>query len=297
MMVKPFEEAAYRSKQDEIRVVESEFGFHVLRVTGIQPGKARPYEEVKKELAEDLSRQKGARRFAEAAEHFRNVVYEQPDSLKPAAERFKLQIQSTGWIGKSSSRELGALDHPKLQQALFSPDAIEHKRNTDAIEVAPNVLVAARVVEHQPAAQRKYEEVGDQIAELLRRQEAYALAQKAGNEKLEQLRKGADAGLSWSQPRIVSRQEAQGLSSEQLRRVVSADVSKLPAYEGMPIPGSGYLLVRISKVIEAQSKAQQDAQNAARIANVLGGAQYQDYVASLRSRADIEINAASLEKR
>jgi peptidyl-prolyl cis-trans isomerase D len=297
MMVKPFEEAAYQATQDEIRVVESEFGFHVLRVTGIQPGKARPYEEVKKELAEDLSRQKGARRFAEAAEHFRNVVYEQPDSLKPAAERFKLQIQSTGWIGKSSSRELGALDHPKLQQALFSPDAIEHKRNTDAIEVAPNVLVAARVVEHQPAAQRKYEEVGDQIAELLRRQEAYALAQKAGNEKLEQLRKGADAGLSWSQPRIVSRQEAQGLSSEQLRRVVSADVSKLPAYEGMPIPGSGYLLVRISKVIEAQSKAQQDAQNAARIANVLGGAQYQDYVASLRSRADIEINAASLEKR
>jgi len=297
MMVKPFEDAAYQARQDEIRVVESEFGFHVLRVTGIQPGKARPYEEVKKELAEDLSRQKGARKYAEAAENFRNVVYEQPDSLKPAAERFKLQVQSTGWIGKSSSQELGALDNPKLLAALFSPEAIEHKRNTDAIEVAPNVLVAARVVEHQPAAQRKYEEVRDQIAERLRRQEAYALAQKAGNEKLEQLRKGADAGLNWSQPRIVSRQEAQGFTSEQLRRVVSADVSKLPAYEGMPVPGAGYLLVRILKVIESESKAQQDTQNAARIANVLGAAQYQDYVASLRSRADIEINAATLEKR
>lgn len=298
MMVKPFEEAAYQARQDEIRVVESEFGFHVLRVTGIQAGKARPYEEVKKELAEDLSRQKGARRYLEAAESFSNIVYEQPDSLKPAAERFKLQVQSTGWIGKSASQELGALDHPKLQQALFSADAIEHKRNTEAIEVAPNVLVAARVLEHQPPAQLKYEEVRDQIAERLRRQEAYALAQKTGNEKLEQLRKGADAGLNWSRPRIVSRQEAQGLTSEQLRRVVSADVSKLPAYEGMPIPGTGYLLMRVTKVIEAESKAQQqDGQNAARIANVLGAAQYQDYVASLRSRADIEINPATLETR
>ena len=94
------------------------------------------------------------------------MVYEQSESLKPAAERFKLQIQTTGWITKrAGGQELGALDNPKLLAALFSPDAIANKRNTDAIEVAPNTLVAARVIEHQPAAQRKFEEVKDEIAE------------------------------------------------------------------------------------------------------------------------------------
>ena len=120
MMVKPFEDAAFKLGQNEMQVVESEFGFHVLRLTGIQAGKTRSYEEVKKEIADDVARQKGQRKFAEAAETFSNMVYEQSDSLKGVAERFKLQVQTTGWIAKSARQELGALDHPKLLSALFS---------------------------------------------------------------------------------------------------------------------------------------------------------------------------------
>src|ERR687897_2511727 len=192
MMVKPFEEAAFKLGQNEMQVVESEFGFHVVRVTGIQAARARPFDELRKELAEDLARQKGQRKFAEMAEAFNNMVYEQPDSLKPAAERFKLQVQTTGWIAKSARQELGALDNPKLLAALFSSDALKNKRNTDAIEVAANTLVAARVLEHQPAAQRSFDEMKGEIAEQLRQREASALALKEGTAKLDQLRKGED---------------------------------------------------------------------------------------------------------
>src|SRR5262249_58815718 len=97
---------------------------------------------------------RAAQRFNQAADAFSNMVYEQADSLKPAAERFKLPVQTTGWIVKSSAQELGALDNPKLVAALFSADALQSKRNTDAIEVAPATLVAAPVVEYQPAAPR-----------------------------------------------------------------------------------------------------------------------------------------------
>src|SRR5688572_25136041 len=180
MMVKPFEEAAFKLGQNEMQVVESEFGFHVLRVTGMQAAKARPFEEVRKELAEELARQKGQKKFAESAEAFSNTVYEQSDSLKPAAERFKLPVQTTGWIAKSARQELGALDHPKLLAALFSSDALVNKRNTDAIEIAPNTLVAARVVQHQAAAQRGFDEVKGEIAQMLRQREASALALKDG---------------------------------------------------------------------------------------------------------------------
>ena len=296
MMVKPFEEAVFKLGQNEMQVVESEFGYHVIRLTGVQPGKTRPYEEVKKELTDELARVKGQRKFAEAAETFSNLVYEQSDTLKPAAERFKLPVQQTGWISKSARQELGALDNPKLLAALFTSDAIKNRRNTDAIEVAPSTLVAARITDHQPAAQRSFEEMKGEIAEQLRRREASALALKEGTAKLEQLRKGQDAGLKWSAPRVVSRREAQGLSGNMLRQVMSADTAKLPAYIGVPLPDAGYALIRISKVIDEPVK-EGDPQVSARAAQLFGGAQYEAYIASLRAQADVEINQKNLEAK
>src|SRR5688572_685060 len=296
MMVKPFEDAVFKLGQNETGLVQSEFGFHVVRVTGVRPGKAKPLAEVRQELADQLARQKGGRKFLEAAEAFNNLVYEQSESLKPAAERYKLQIQTTGWISRSAAQELGALDNPKLLAALFSDDSLKNRRNTDAIEVAPNTLVAARVVEHQPAKQREFREVKDEIIELLRARKASELAYKDGVAKLERLKKGEDAGVTWGPTKAVSRREAQGLPADVLRRVVSADVSKLPAYVGVPIPDAGYLLLRISKVVETDPKAL-DPQVSGRIAGMVGAAQYEAYVASLRGRADIEVRQANLETK
>jgi len=288
-------EAVYAMKQGEMRVAQSRFGFHVVRVDSVRAGKARSFEEVRKELTEELSRQKAARRFAEVGEAFSNMVYEQADSLKPAAEKFKLTIQTTGWIAKSAHQELGALDNPKLLAALFSADALQNKRNTDAVQVAPGILVAARVIEHRPEAQLPYEQVKPAIGETLRRRAAAGLAQKDGEAKLAELRMGKDAGLKWSPARVVSRREAQGMTQDALQRAVSADVSKLPAYVGVPFP-EGYLLLRISKVIEADAK-EADAQTAARIGGLYGRSQYDAYVGSLRERGDIEVIPANLEKK
>ena len=287
-------ETIYSMKNGELRVGESRFGFHVLRV-GVQAGKARGFEEVRKELADELGRQKAERKFAEAGEAFSNLVYEQPDSLKPAAEKFKLSIQTTGWIAKSARQELGALDNPKLLAALFSSDALQAKRNTDAVQVAPGVLVAARVVEHRPEEQLKYEQVKPAIGEMLRRRAAASLAQKEGEAKLAELRSGKDAGVKWSPARVVSRREAQGVPPEVLQRAMSADVSKLPAYVGVPFP-EGYLLVRVSKVIEAEAK-EVDPQTATRIGALYGRSQYDAYVASLRSRAEVEVTASNLAEK
>jgi peptidyl-prolyl cis-trans isomerase D len=135
-----------------------------------------------------------------------------------------------------------------------------------------------------------------EIAEMLRQREASALALKEGVAKLEQLRKGGDAGVKWSAPRLVSRREAQGLSANVLRQVIAADATKLPAYVGVPLPDAGYVLVRISKVVEEPVK-DSDPQVVARAAGLYGNAQYEAFVESLRSRADIEIKPATLEKK
>jgi peptidyl-prolyl cis-trans isomerase D len=290
-------DAVFGMKLNEMQVVETEFGAHVVQVTGIQAGKARTLEEVKPELMAELAKQKGQKKFAESAEAFSNMVYEQSDSLKPVAERFKLQIQTTGWVAKSAHQELGALDNPKLLSALFSSDVLLNKRNTDAVEVAPSTLVAARVVEHQPAAQRKLEEVKGEIEKVLRQREASELAYKDGQAKLEKLKKGEDAGVSWSPPRLVSRRDAQSIPQDVLRKVVSADVSKLPAYVGIPVPDAGYLIIRITKVVEGDAKAGEDPQALQRVAQLNAAAQYEAYVNALRTRADIKINQANLERK
>jgi peptidyl-prolyl cis-trans isomerase D len=94
----------------------------------------------------------------------------------------------------------------------------------------------------------------------------------------------------------VSRREPQRLDGAVLRSVVAADVSKLPAYVGVALPEADYLLVRISRVIEADPK-QQAQESTARAAGLLAASQYDAYVASLREQASISINQAVLEKR
>lgn len=299
MMVKPFEEAAFRMKEGEIAgPVESEFGVHVIRLTGIRAGTSRPLEEVRKEIADELGKQKGAKKFAEAAESFGNMVYEQSDSLKPAAERFKLRIATTDWISRSGSSDLGLVGHPKVLAALFSQDAIQGKRNTDAIEIAPNVLVAARVIEHQPAAQRKFDEVRGEIETALRRQEAAKLARKEGASRLEQLAKEGDAGLKWTAPRVVMVRDRGKIPPEAHRRIFAADPQKLPAHIGADLGEEGYAIYRVLRVLPSEPR--DDRQKAAAFANangLAGAEQFDAWLASLRARAKVEINKANLEKK
>jgi peptidyl-prolyl cis-trans isomerase D len=293
------EEAIFKLKPGEISgVVQSEFGFHIVRLAEIQAGKTVSFDSVKKELTTEIIRQKGAKKFAESADAFNNLVYEQSDSLKPAADRYKLQVAATGWFSRQPSPEQGLLASPKLLAAIFSPDSIQQHRNTDAVEVSPGVLVAARVIEHQAEKTRPFEEVKAEVERRLALHEAALLAQKEGAEKLATLAKGGDAGLQWGAAKIVSRRDAQGLAPEALHKVMTANTSTLPVFAGVERGELGYAIYRISKVIPADPKAGPDA--AAELAAIdrqAGGEQLDAYVASLRARAKIKINQANLEKK
>lgn len=300
MMVKPFADAVFAlGKVGDISgVVKSDYGYHIIELTGIQPGRTRTLDDVRKELTAELQKQKAARAYAEASERFSNLVFEQADSLQAVAQRFKLKLQDSGWITRAVDKAPAPLNNAKLINALFSDDVLVKKHNTPAVEVAPETMVAARVLEHEAASLRKFDDVKSAIEQELRRQEALKLAEKEGEAKLSKLRLGADAGLKWGATRQVTRRDAKGLSEEALRRIVTADVSKLPAYVGADKGEAGYAIYRIRKVIEPDKKT--DAQMATDVANlerVEGQADYDAFVGSLRKRADIEINAKNLERK
>jgi peptidyl-prolyl cis-trans isomerase D len=297
-VVEPFANAVFAMKPGEIAgPVQSEFGFHIIQLEAVQPGRTRSFEEVREELRAGIARQKAERRFAESADSFSNLVYEQSDSLAPAAERFGLKIQTSDWIAKGTQGS-GPLAHPKLQAALFSADALRHRRNTDTVEVAAGTLVAARVLEHAPAVQKKFEEVRAEVESRMKREEAAARARKEALETLAELQAGRDPGVRWGPALEVSRRSPAGLAPEALRRVLAADATNLPAYVGVDRGAEGYALYRIRRVLPAEPLAAPQKQaELERLQREAASAQLEAYLASLRAKTAIEIRAEALEKK
>ena len=298
-MVKVFEDTVFGMKEGEIsEPVRSDFGFHVIRVLGIRPERVKAYDEVKAEIAAELKREAGAKKFSEAAEAFGNTVYEQSDSLKPAAEKWKLDVKQTSWLAKGA-KLAPPFDNAKLATALFADDALRNKRNTEAVEVAPGMLVSARVLEHKPAAVQPLEAVKAEVEKLLVREEAAKLAIKDGEAKLARLQKGEAVDLKWTPSHAIRRSDPQGLAPESVRSIFGADAARLPTYVGTAHAGKGYALYRINSVKPGDNV--KDDPRAASLqqayARAVAEEEFAAWLASLRDKHPVKINKALLEAK
>ena len=300
MMVKSFEDAAFGLKENEISgLVRSDFGFHIIELTGLRPERLKPLDEVRSDIVAELKRQAAQKKYDELAESFSNTVYEQADSLKPAADKFKLTIQQSPWLAKGG-QAVAPFNNPKLQTALFSADAIKSKHNTEAVEVAPNTLVSARVLEYKASALQPLAAVTKDIEAQLTRGEAAKLARSAGAADLAKLVHGDSVDLAWSPARSVSRLSATGLTPDAATAIFRTGVAKLPAYTGVALPDGSYALYRISRVqpfvaskateAQAQSLRQQ-------YEKVIADQDFSAWLAALRLHYPVDIRQGALEKQ
>lgn len=299
LMVKPFDDAVFAmQKTGEIAgPVETQYGYHIIRLDGIKGGQTQPFEKVKGELAEELRKAKAGKAFAEAADSFNNLVYEQYDSLQPAADALKLGIQKSDWIGREGGNMNPLLNNPKLLAALFSDEVLKNKHNTAAIEVQPGMLIAARVIEHKPAEAMPFKDVVADIQQHLAGEQAMERAKKDGEAALEKLRQGGEEKLAWSRPQMVSLQQRQGLHPEGAQAVFGAETAKLPAYVAAAAPQGRYVIYRISKVEDVGNIEDSQKKAIARqLAQMMGQEQYLAYVASLRERTNVKIDRKKLEQ-
>lgn len=291
--VKPVEDAIYALKEGETSgLVQSEFGYHIIKLTSLKPAQQKPLDAAKEEIAADLKKQKMSKKYSEMAEVFTNMVYEQSESLKPVADKLGLKIETVDALTRKPNPALASapFNNEKFLAALFGTDAVKNKRNTEAIEVSPSVLISGRVVEFKPASKRPLAEVDAQIRQRVTLEEAARMARAAGEQKLAAAKASGDA-TGFGAPTTVSRTKQPAINTTAAIAVLKADVSKLPAYVGVEVPGQGYGVYRIGKVSQpAQPDAARRTQEKEQIANLVGQAEMYNFIEALKAKAKAKVN-------
>ena len=288
-MVKPFEDAAFKLKPGEISdVFETDFGYHFLTVTAVRGGQSKPFDTVKAEIETELRQQLARSAWTKASQEFSDIVYEQSDSLQPVIDKLKLAKQTATVTRQPAAGATGALASTKLLDAVFSNEAIEGKRNTDAVETGPSQLVAARVLSHSPARVRPLAEVKDQVRESLVAERSAALARQAGEARVQALRQNPAETLP-GPTAVLSRVSTQGAPASVIDAVMGADVTKLPTALGVDLKANGYLVLRITQVLPRDTNAGSDEQLRQRYAQAWGAAEADAYAASLRTRFKAQV--------
>ena len=291
VMTKAFEDAVFTAQKGAIvGPVETEFGYHVIEVTDVHPASVQPFEAVKAEIEREYVEQMAIRTFSERADEFTNLVYEQSDSLAPTAEKFGLKVQTADFVTRTgvTDPELGRIINDRVADALFGSECLKEKRNSSAIEVQSNVLVAARVVEHFPEATRPFEEVKAVITEKLRTQKAAELALKAGEGKLAELRETTSlegfGDAAW-----VSRRTPNGQETALIDAELSLPAAKLPAYVGARLTNGDFVVAWVDEGRGRKPAANDLAGLARELRSIYGESDRAGYMEALKASLGTKI--------
>lgn len=293
MMVKPFDDAVFSMKVNEIsNIVESDFGYHIIKLTKII-GEGGGFDAMRPQIKAELIYQKGQEKFAALAEEFSNKVYEQSSSLDAVSKRFNLPIQKTDWISRNDSDKF--FKNEALMSALYSKESIKDHRNTEAIEVTPNNLISARVVDYKAQSTKPFADVRKNIEDYLKFESAKKMVASEGEVALKSLT-NASHKIDWQPTTLVDRKNTKGLSDAVVNHAYKMPTDKLPSYSGFMDGNNGYVIVKVNKVSFPNESNEENKQAfASDYSEALSAEYLSAYLKGLKAKASVSVNQKFFE--
>ena len=234
-----------------------------------------------------------AKVFNEKADQFANLTYDQADSLKPAADKLKLSIQSQKGMTRSGPAGVSRdhpLTNPKVAQALFGDDAVKNKRNIEAVQTSPGVFVSARVVVFHPAQTLPFKDVAAEVKRQVSQRAAEKMAVAAAADRYASLEKDPKNAGGFANPIWVSRNKPANLVGGALDDVMSVNPDKLPTYVSVANPGVGTTLYRVDQVRQPNSSdAKVHKAQAQQIQALAAQSEFAGFMAYWRDSAKVKV--------
>ncbi|SUZ82755.1 uncharacterized protein METZ01_LOCUS35609 [marine metagenome] len=255
-MVKPFEDAVFEMVEGEIsEPVRTQYGFHVIRLDRITESTVQSLDQVRSEIKAEVRRLRAEEQFNELAEILGSTVFEQPDSLEPAADYLGVKVMRSEWFTQDAGT--GIAEFQGVRDAAFGNEVLIDGLNSELIEIDQDNLVAVRKVDYRARRQLDLDEARPELEKRLRAVEASDRMEKAGEDLVARLKSGAD----WDELLIAHKlarvrlPEATETLLEPLEQVVARVVyaalvplSGQIVYGGERISPARYAIYRLERV-------------------------------------------------
>src|SRR5256885_1578553 len=191
--VAPFADALFGMHVGEIKgPVKTQFGYHIIRLDEIQPGKSKSFEEARADLEAQLRRDRATDRFGEVQEQLQAKMAEPGADLASLAQQYNLLTGDVArFVKGAGGPPVGAA--PALQELLFADPPLAVGRLGGPVLLGDDRLVIVKVLEHRKPQPRPLAEVREGIVTTLTRERGTQAALKAA----EDARAKLEGGLSF----------------------------------------------------------------------------------------------------
>jgi peptidyl-prolyl cis-trans isomerase D len=290
MMDEDFDAAVFELENigDLSEIVETSFGYHIIKLTDLREGTVTPFSEVEDEVRQQLLAEKAEDRYFEKQQKLAEISFEQPDTLEPAADEIGATVRRTDLFTRE--RAPTPLSDDVILNNLFSEQLIEEKLNSDVIETSDDRSLVVRVTEHQPVRVKDLDEVREQIVAELRVEKAQELALQQAEEWMQAWQSGEETSgeIVWVDSITRNNNEHPRAIVQELFSMSPSATADENTFTTVALPNGDAAVVALTELNPGNANEEQLDELQSQLQNRQAQVMLQAFINNLKSDADIQ---------